>query len=111
VADPRRATPSLSIEDIRHCNRLRGLSIANCGCRLGDGWAECPRSALGVLSSELVAGCRDAGAVARAEGGAVGLARASGYTGNCCDTCGGFRMRRTGVCETCDDCGATGGCG
>lgn len=33
-----------------------------------------------------------------------------GYTGNICDACGGLRMVRTGVCETCQDCGASNGC-
>lgn len=34
-----------------------------------------------------------------------------GYTGSICDQCGSARMRRTGTCETCLDCGAAGGCG
>ena len=34
-----------------------------------------------------------------------------GYSGNVCVTCGGTRMRRRGTCETCEDCGATSGCG
>lgn len=33
------------------------------------------------------------------------------YTGSICDVCGSTRMRRSGTCETCDDCGAAGGCG
>ena len=35
-----------------------------------------------------------------------------GYTGDCCDKCGGVRMRKAaGPCATCDDCGSTdGGC-
>lgn len=35
-----------------------------------------------------------------------------GYTGDCCDKCGGIRMRKAaGPCATCDDCGSTdGGC-
>ena len=39
------------------------------------------------------------------------IATASGYTGDCCQTCGGFAMRRTGTCLTCEACGSTsGGC-
>jgi hypothetical protein len=33
-----------------------------------------------------------------------------GFTGECCNTCGSFRMKRTGVCSTCQDCGTSGGC-
>jgi hypothetical protein len=35
----------------------------------------------------------------------------SGYTGDVCMTCGGFRMKRVGTCLTCDDCGTSSGCG
>lgn len=39
------------------------------------------------------------------------IARGQGYSGNVCQTCGEFRMKRTGTCETCEACGATsGGC-
>lgn len=34
-----------------------------------------------------------------------------GYTGEVCGICGGLRMRRSGTCETCEDCGSTSGCG
>lgn len=37
-------------------------------------------------------------------------ARSVGYTGNPCTNCGGWRMRRNGTCEVCDDCGTTTGC-
>lgn len=37
-------------------------------------------------------------------------ARSVGYTGNPCSNCGGWRMRRNGTCEVCDDCGTTTGC-
>ncbi|PZQ18925.1 MAG: hypothetical protein DI565_00525 [Ancylobacter novellus] len=40
----------------------------------------------------------------------TGTARAIGYTGDVCGDCGGFRMRRTGACVVCDDCGRSGGC-
>lgn len=47
----------------------------------------------------------------RAERAALAvMARAAGYTGNLCDSCGGSKMRRNGTCERCDDCGATSGC-
>lgn len=32
------------------------------------------------------------------------------HTGNACIDCGGL-MVRTGSCETCSQCGSTGGCG
>lgn len=39
------------------------------------------------------------------------IATTSGYTGNSCQTCGSFSMRRSGTCETCEGCGSTsGGC-
>jgi len=31
-------------------------------------------------------------------------------TGNTCRECGSPRMRRTGTCETCEDCGESQGC-
>jgi ribonucleoside-diphosphate reductase alpha chain len=34
----------------------------------------------------------------------------SGYTGDACDMCGSFKMRRNGTCQVCDDCGTTSGC-
>jgi hypothetical protein len=41
------------------------------------------------------------------------IARASGFTGNACTNpqCGSFNVRRTGTCETCQDCGNNAGCG
>lgn len=33
------------------------------------------------------------------------------YTGDMCQFCGGVRMRRTGTCKVCEDCGESGGCG
>ncbi len=38
-------------------------------------------------------------------------ARIGAYTGAVCPTCGGGRMVASGTCETCQDCGSTGGCG
>lgn len=37
-------------------------------------------------------------------------ARQQGYTGNFCDVCGSAKMRQTGHCLTCDECGSTTGC-
>lgn len=34
-----------------------------------------------------------------------------GYTGDICIHCNGSRMRRTGSCLTCEDCGDNSGCG
>lgn len=33
-----------------------------------------------------------------------------GYTGETCPACGSIRMRRSGTCSVCEDCGATTGC-
>lgn len=33
-----------------------------------------------------------------------------GYTGDACDHCGSMRMKRTGHCNTCEECGTTTGC-
>ena len=38
------------------------------------------------------------------------MARASGYTGDECQTCGSVRMRNNGTCKVCDDCGSSSGC-
>lgn len=32
------------------------------------------------------------------------------YTGNPCIQCGSLRMRRSGSCSVCEDCGENGGC-
>jgi hypothetical protein len=37
-------------------------------------------------------------------------ARRQGYTGNTCMTCGSARMKVSGHCEVCEDCGSTTGC-
>lgn len=37
-------------------------------------------------------------------------ARESGYTGDACEQCGGFRMKRNGACLLCEDCGSSNGC-
>jgi hypothetical protein len=38
------------------------------------------------------------------------VARESGYTGNACDKCGSVRVKRTGPCVVCEDCGENSGC-
>jgi len=43
--------------------------------------------------------------------GAMPVVVGAGFTGNACSECGNMRMVRTGVCETCLDCGSSsGGC-
>lgn len=37
-------------------------------------------------------------------------ARAAGFTGDVCDGCGSFTMRRSGTCLVCTACGTTTGC-
>jgi hypothetical protein len=39
------------------------------------------------------------------------IARSQGFTGDCCDGCGQFAMKRGGTCLTCQACGSTTGCG
>ena len=38
------------------------------------------------------------------------MARAKGYTGDCCSNCHEFRMKQSGHCLVCDACGTTTGC-
>jgi hypothetical protein len=38
------------------------------------------------------------------------IAKAKGFTGDPCDICGNFSLRRNGTCLVCVDCGATTGC-
>jgi ribonucleoside-diphosphate reductase alpha chain len=37
-------------------------------------------------------------------------AKSKGYTGDVCTECSGVRLRQTGHCWTCEDCGTNGGC-
>ncbi len=37
-------------------------------------------------------------------------AKASGYTGEQCENCGSIRVKRSGSCTVCEDCGTTSGC-
>jgi ribonucleoside-diphosphate reductase alpha chain len=37
-------------------------------------------------------------------------ARAKGYEGEACGTCGNFTLVRNGTCLKCDTCGGTTGC-
>ncbi len=36
--------------------------------------------------------------------------REQGYTGDCCQKCGSDKMKRSGACTVCCECGETGGC-
>jgi len=38
------------------------------------------------------------------------VARAQGYTGEMCASCGSSRVKRNGTCTVCEDCGTTSGC-
>jgi len=38
-------------------------------------------------------------------------AKSHGFTGDMCNECGSFSMRRTGACLTCQECGSNTGCG
>jgi hypothetical protein len=118
----------VTVEDARRCNRLRGLPVATCSCRLGDsGWQECPRGAhLAVLDASVV---RDVNAMLaqftpllaqplKSTGTKPAKTEVSKpspppmLTGEFCREpgCGGF-MVRTGSCMTCQSCGFNEGCG
>lgn len=91
------------------CMRLQGHSASICGCRIADsGWLPCPEIAQGMLTPTYPPAAYDKPKIYKA---AARDAKAAGYTGSICDLCGSPRMRRSGTCETCDDCGAAGGCG
>jgi ribonucleoside-diphosphate reductase alpha chain len=47
---------------------------------------------------------------ARKDSDTVMLARAQGYTGEMCASCGSSRVKRNGACTVCEDCGTTSGC-
>jgi ribonucleoside-diphosphate reductase alpha chain len=38
------------------------------------------------------------------------MAKAQGYTGEMCTSCGSSRVKRNGTCTVCEDCGTTSGC-
>lgn len=38
------------------------------------------------------------------------IAVGAGYTGDSCSHCGSMRMKQSGTCGVCEDCGATSGC-
>jgi len=40
----------------------------------------------------------------------AGQAKGMGYTGDACSKCGSMRMKRSGTCGVCEDCGTSGGC-
>ena len=40
----------------------------------------------------------------------MSAAQGLGYTGETCPACGSIRMRRSGTCSVCEDCGTTTGC-
>lgn len=120
------------------CARLKGKSVRDCVCMLpAGGFWECPPEARGtlgpvpipvpptrslqtghaVLVTDIQPEPRTREEISRAvaaERAAISSqqrAAASGYTGSICDNCFSSRMVRTGVCETCLDCGTpSGGC-
>jgi ribonucleoside-diphosphate reductase alpha chain len=46
----------------------------------------------------------------RSESNAILVAKAQGYTGEMCTSCGSSRVKRNGACTVCEDCGTTSGC-
>ena len=113
------------------CERLYGGSIKICICRLAGpdgGWLECPEEARGILGPDPAANpaaavpapAPVANAALRSEVHAINASLKSapvpggkemGFTGSICPNCGGVRMVRNGVCETCLDCFHSGECG
>lgn len=98
------------------CMRLQGHSVVVCRCSRTPGvFLACPAEAIGNLTPTYPPiAYRKAHAELHAPPAAPPLrvyAGGAGYTGSICDMCGGTRMRRSGTCETCDDCGHAGGCG
>jgi ribonucleoside-diphosphate reductase alpha chain len=95
------------------CARLKGHSVVVCACRTPTGFLPCPASAQGSLIAVYPPSAYQA-AMANPEPRQphkLTVHSGSGYTGSICDQCGSLRMRRTGTCETCMDCGNAGGCG
>ena len=70
-------------------------------------------------SDATVVELKEWGALVRAPAAATGRFRATWdemeliveYVGECCSTCGSPRLRRSGTCNVCEDCGDTTGCG
>ncbi|MBE0642582.1 MAG: vitamin B12-dependent ribonucleotide reductase [Bacteroidetes bacterium] len=48
--------------------------------------------------------------VTRMDSESILVARAQGYTGEMCGSCGSSRVKRNGACTVCEDCGTTSGC-
>ena len=84
---------------------VRGLRAAICEQCLIDACA-----AYIEAQSRIEPNKPNAGVVAQVAGSRA-TAMAKGYTGDMCDVCQQFTMRRSGTCLTCDLCGAAGGCG
>lgn len=116
-------TLTAPIDVIATCNRLVGLRVAACRCRIGDdGWQECPAAARGILSRDFIeanlAVLRGADALQRGTspaGFTTALpppsARQQGFTGSICPNCGSAKVIRNGTCELCLGCGnSVGGC-
>lgn len=115
-------TPTIAadIEDIVRCNRMVGLSVATCQCRVADegGWTECPDVARATLTRDFIEA--NLASLRAANDSAWGLipavaqrtsAHQQGFIGDICPTCGGARVIRNGTCELCLDCGTSvGGC-
>jgi hypothetical protein len=103
----------VTVDDARRCNRLRGGSVRDCACRLGDRWEKCPPPAhLAVLDTGVM---RDVLTMLQSQPALPASQKRTAtpiLTGEMCreDGCGGFLVR-TGSCMTCQACGANEGCG
>lgn len=84
--------------------RLDGAEAVVVSVTEWGAYVDCPAAATGrfrALHAEMVPKRR----------GGASEAREQGYTGGMCDLCGSVRVRHSGSCQTCDDCGTTSGCG
>lgn len=68
--------------------------------------AEAMRDDIGIVGVGEKIGTTDVGPAKMKREHATSM----GYTGDACDHCGSMKMKRTGHCNTCEDCGTTTGC-
>ncbi|MBX3577128.1 MAG: vitamin B12-dependent ribonucleotide reductase [Rhizobiaceae bacterium] len=72
--------------------------------------AEAPSATTALFSDKAAADAASAKAEARAAIGRRQQAQMQGYTGDMCSNCNSTRMKISGHCQVCEDCGTTTGC-
>jgi len=88
--DPFRDVPTVVESLVAAINAPPDPAIKSAFDRAHDGWKGDPHSPATSPTREQ----------------AVGM----GYTGETCSKCGSMKMRRSGTCGVCEDCGTSGGC-